>query len=116
VPYQSLKNALKHIEQKIKTNSSIAMHRISDDVRQIHMHAIIHYVHVENHIIVFLLILFTANTLNSTCTFYRVVRHQVTVPNSQVSTILNTQSHVEYIAIGKNSMQLTKNSTQNDNL
>jgi len=103
VPYQSLNDALSHIEKKIKFDTNMAMHLISREVRQIHKQARIHYVHVENHIIISLLIPLTAN--KNPFSYYKIFKHEVTNRNSQVSTILDNQ--VNYIAIETNSMQFT---------
>jgi len=77
------------------------MYMISNDVRKLHRHAIIHHVHGVNHLIISMIIPLTANRNEFTC--YKIIKHDVTIPNSDVYTRL--ESEVEYIAIEKETKQ-----------
>jgi len=77
------------------------MFMISNEVRQLHKHAIIRHVHVLDHLIISMIIPLPGNRNKYTC--YMVIKHDVTVPNSVVYTRLHTE--VEYIAIEKETMQ-----------
>jgi len=101
VPNETLRQTIRHVQQKIVTHENVSMFMISNDVRQLHKRAIIHHVHVLDHFIISMIIPLTANRNEFTC--YKVIKHYVTVPNSDVCTILETE--VEYIAIEKETMQ-----------
>jgi len=91
------------VQQKIDTHKNVSMFMISNEVRQLHKHAIIHHVHVIDHLIISMIIPLTANRHEFTA--YKVIKHEVTVPNSDVYTRLDTE--VEYIAIEKETMRCT---------
>jgi len=94
---------LEKLLKAIQELTNMAMHLISHDVRQIHKQTRIHYVHVENHIIISLLIPLKAN--KNPFSYYKIVKKEVTIPNSQVSMILDNKGN--YIAIETNSRQFT---------
>jgi len=67
VPYITLEETLEHVQQKIKTQGDISMFIIPKDVRQLHKQAIVHHVHVEDHLIISLLVPLTANRNEFMC-------------------------------------------------
>jgi len=95
VPYTTLEDTIEHVNEKLKTQIGIPMYVIPTDVRQLHKQAIVHHVHVQDHLIISLLVPLTANRNEFMC--YKIIRHYVTVPNSDIITRLETE--VEYIAI-----------------
>jgi len=101
VPYATLEDTMEHVRQKIKTQGEISMYLIPKDVRQLHKQAIVHNVHVQDHLIISLLVPLMANRNEFLC--YKIIKHDVTVPNSNISTRL--ESDVEYIAIERETMQ-----------
>jgi len=56
VPYKTLEDTMEHVSQKIKTHGGIPMYVIPKDVRQLHKQAIVHHVHVEDHLLISLLV------------------------------------------------------------
>jgi len=103
VPYRTLEETMEHVQQKMKTQGDIAMYIIPKDVKQLHRQAIVHHVHVEDHLIISVLVPLTANRNEFMC--YKIIKHEITVPNSDISTRL--ESDVEYIAIERETMKYT---------
>jgi len=103
VPYDSLRKAILHVEHKIKTEGNISMYMISNDIRRLQEQAIIHHIHVANHLIISVVIPLTANRNEFTC--YKVIRNDVIILYSEVYTRLDTD--VDYISIEKETMQYT---------
>jgi len=101
VPNTTLENTMEHVRQKIKTQGDISMYMIPKDVRQLHKQAIVHHIHVQDHLLISLLVPLTANRNKFMC--YKIIKHDITVPNSDISTRL--ESEVEYIAIERETMQ-----------
>jgi len=61
VPYTTLEETLEHVQQKMTTQGDTAMYIIPKDVRHLHKQAIIHHVHVEDHLIISVFVPLTAN-------------------------------------------------------
>jgi len=101
VPYTTLEETLQHVQQKIVTHENVSMYMIPSDVRQLHKQALVHRVPVWDHLIVSLLIPLTANRNEFMC--YKIIKNDVTVPNSDIYTRL--KSEVEYIAIERGTIQ-----------
>jgi len=79
VPYTTLEDTMEHVSQKIKAQGGIPMYVIPKDVGQFHKQAIVHHVHVQDHLIISLLVPLTANRNEFVC--YKIIKHDVTVPN-----------------------------------
>jgi len=101
VPYTTLEETLEHVKQKIRTQGETALYIIPQTVKPLHKQPIVHDVHVEDHLIISLLVPLTANVNDFIC--YKIIKHDITVPNSDISTRLETDE--EYIAIERESMQ-----------
>jgi len=101
VPYATLKDAIEHVRQKIATGGNVSMYVIPNDVGKLHKQAIVHHVQVQDHLIISLLILLTTNRKEFMC--YKIIKHNVTVPNSDIYTRL--ESEAEYIANEWETMQ-----------
>jgi len=117
VPHTTLLEAIQHVQQRITTHGNISMYMVTNDVRDLHRQAIVHHVHVKEHLIISLLILLTTNRREFMS--YKIKKHDVAVPNSDIYTRLDTD--VKYIAIERETMQyayiteLEANSLQIDN-
>jgi len=101
VPYTTMVETIQHVQQKIVTHGNVSMYIIPIDVRQLHKYAIVHHVHVRDHLIILLVIPLSANRNEFMC--YKIIKHDVSVPNSDIYTRL--ESDVEYIAIERETMQ-----------
>jgi len=92
VPYTTLEDTMEHVRQKIKTQGDISMYVIPKDVRQLHKQAIKHHLHVQDYLIISLLVPSTANRNEFKC--YKIIKHDITVPNSDISTRLSPMCNI----------------------
>jgi len=82
VPHKTLLETIEHVKQKIVTQGNVSMYMIPNDVRELHKQAVVHYAHVQDHLIISLLIPLSANRREFIC--YKIIKHNVAVPNSDV--------------------------------
>jgi len=102
VPYTTLEETIQYVQHKIVTHGNVSMYMIPSDIRELHKQAIVYYMHFRFLLLIISLLIPLMANRNEFMS-YKIIKHDVTVPNSDIYTRL--ESEVEYIAIKRETMQ-----------